>query len=78
MFLGKGDKLTCKPAFALCDFCVFEVESFAPVAFPPMLLPLPPAMVCDVNGQLKKTDSETRREFCGMWSMNKLADASGC
>lgn len=37
--------LTCRPAFALCDFCVLTVESFAPVAFPPMLLPLPPAMM---------------------------------
>lgn len=36
--------LTCRPAFALWDFCVFPAASFG-AAFPPIDFPFPPGML---------------------------------
>lgn len=39
----RGLILTCRPALAECDFCLCGVVSLGP-AFPPVDLPLPPAI----------------------------------
>ena len=41
--IAKDKYRTCRPAFALCDFCVLPEASLGP-ALPPVDLPLPPAI----------------------------------
>lgn len=43
--MERGD-LTCKPAFALCDFCGLPVVSLGP-ALPPVDFPFPPGILID-------------------------------
>jgi hypothetical protein len=65
----RPNMLTCKPAFALCDFWFFADESFAPVAFPPMLLPLPPAIATVVREYVVKVGLILRRGSRGLRRM---------
>ena len=49
----KNRPLTCKPAFALCDFWLFPPTSFGP-ALPPVDFPFPPAIS---NARIRKIDA---------------------